>query len=223
MSVVVLSGQELQHVPPAAPSFMVLHSFAGPPTDGSYPLAGLIRDGVGNLYGTTYYGGASRGCYHGCGTVFMLSPTGAYSFTTTPEGAFPDGGLFQDAAGNLYGTAELGGAYGYGVVFQLSPDGCKTAFHSFAGGADGTDPLAGLIRDAAGNLYGTTYYGGAYADGVVFKLSPTGTETVLHSFTGGADGGFPPAGLVQDAAGNLYGATYYGGAYGDGLVFKLSP
>ena len=94
--------------------------------------------------------------------------------------------------------------------------------HTFTG-ADGANPYAGLIRDAAGNLYGTTAFGGASNHGVVFKLTPYGSETVLHSFTGGTDGWAPFAGLIRDAAGNLYGTTASGGAYGEGVVFKLTP
>jgi uncharacterized repeat protein (TIGR03803 family) len=289
MSIVMLSGEELKHVPPAAPSFVVLHSFAGPPTDGANPLASLLRDAAGNLYGTTYFGGASK-----AGVVFKLSPTGAetvlYSFTGGADGANPTAGLFRDAAGNLYGTTEYGGADGAGVVFELvrcnsgydfkvlhrftgggdgglplagliqdqaanlygttanggaaskecpagcgtifklSPTGTETVLHKFSGG-DGASPGpgVGLIRDAEGNLYGTTEIGGAPSIvcnggcGTVFKLSPTGTETILYGFTGGADGATPYAGLIQDAAGNLYGTTYVGGSSGPGVVFKLSP
>jgi uncharacterized repeat protein (TIGR03803 family) len=228
MSVVVLSGQELKHVPPAAPSFMVLHTFTGG-ADGSEPFAGLIQDGVGNLYGTTTGGGASA---HG--VVFELircdsEPSGyefklLHTFTGGADGANPYAGLIRDAAGNLYGTTAVGGAHGWGVVFELircdsEPSGYEfKLLHTFTGGADGGQPYAGLIRDAAGNLYGTTGLGGAtstcgppYGCGVVFKLSPAGAETVLHSFTDGADGRSPMAGLIQDAAGNLYGTTPVGG------------
>ena len=126
MSVVVLSGQELKHVPPASPSYTVLHSFTGGP-DGADPYAGLIRDGAGNLYGTTAFGGAS-----GAGVAFKLTPTGTYkvlhSFTGGADGAYPYGGLVQDAASNLYGTTTGGGVAnkqicpsGCGVVFKLTP------------------------------------------------------------------------------------------------------
>jgi len=115
-------------------------------------------------------------------------------------------------------------------VFKLSPTGTETVLHSFTGAADGGYPEASLIRDAAGNLYGTTQFGGANDQGVVFKLSPTGTLTLLYSFTGGADGQRPIAGLIQDPAGNLYGTTWEGGAESSacanptcGVVFKLSP
>jgi uncharacterized repeat protein (TIGR03803 family) len=237
MSVVVLSGEELKHVPPAAPSFVVLHSFAGPPTDGAHPYAGLLRDAGGNLYGTTAYGGA----YHR-GAAFELSPTGTETVLQSfcgADGAYPYAGLIRDAAGNLYGTTNQGGAYtgicanegGCGVVFKLGPAGIETVLHSFTG-ANGIGPYAGLVQDAGGNLYGTAAVGGTSGEGVVFKVSPIGTETILHSFTGGADGAFPAAGLVRDGAGNLYGTTaqgaessrncdFYSGTCG--VVFKLSP
>ena len=150
---------------------------------------------------------------------------------------YPVGNLTWDAAGNLYGTTVYGGPRGLGVVFKLkpNPDGTWTTsiLHSFTG-ADGDTPSAGLIFDAAGNLYGTTVYGGPNAfGGVVFKLKPnpdgTWTESVLHGFTAGADGLEPSAGLIFDLAGNLYGTTEEGGdltcnlGYGCGVVFKLKP
>jgi uncharacterized repeat protein (TIGR03803 family) len=230
MSVVMLGGQELKHVPPASPSFTVLHSFTGPPTDGELPLAGLVQDGAGNLYGTTAVGGASKS-----GVVYKLSPSGTetvlYSFTGGADGAVPEADLIRDAAGNLYGTTVYGGACaldtrGCGVVFKLSPTGAFTVLHTFTGGLDGGNPYAGVTRDAAGNLYGTTVSGGAHRfGGVVFKLSPSGTETVLYSFTGGADGAEPYADVIRDAVGNLYGTTIVAGVSPVccGTVFKLSP
>jgi uncharacterized repeat protein (TIGR03803 family) len=196
----------------------VLHSFTN--ADGAYPLAGLIADAAGNLYGTTEGGGAN-----GYGTVFKLTPSGTetvlHSFTNA-DGAFPLAGLIADADANLYGTTNNGGASGYGTVFKVTPSGIETVLHSFTGGADGGYPFATLIADVAGNLYGTTSNGGASGYGVVFALTPSGAETVLHSFTG-SDGGYPKAGLIADAAGNLYGTTNYGGAnvyYG--TVFELT-
>jgi uncharacterized repeat protein (TIGR03803 family) len=246
MSVVVLTGQELKHVPPAAPSFAVLHSFQG--ADGANPQAGLVRDAAGNLYGTTFFGGA-----HGVGVVFKVSATGTetvlHSFTGA-DGGNPFAGLIRDVAGNLYGTTSSGGTDANGVVFKLSPGGSETVLYNFTGGADGAVPRAGLVRDTAGNLYGTTPFGGATSTcnppdgpgvprmqvanpgcGVVFKLSPTGTETVLHTFTGGADGASPVADLIRDAEGNLYGTAATGGGGtcnqfvppGCGTVFKLGP
>jgi uncharacterized repeat protein (TIGR03803 family) len=213
----------------------VLHSFTI--SDGANPAAGLIADRAGNLYGTTYIGGAGVCVGFGCGVVFKLSPGGTetvlHSFTVS-DGALPSAGLIADRAGNLYGTTRNGGAgsaptvcggFRCGVVFKLSPGGTETLLYSFCSlpsCSDGTFPEAGLIADRAGNLYGTTYIGGAAGNGVVFKLSPGGTETVLHSFTV-SDGANPAAGLIADRAGNLYGTTQLGGAAGHGVVFRLSP
>jgi uncharacterized repeat protein (TIGR03803 family) len=119
-----------------------------------------------------------------------------------------------------------GGTSGAGTVFQVSAAGQETVLHSFCSlndCADGQLPYAGLVRDSAGNLYGTTYQGGTDLHGTVFELDPTGKLTVLYSFTGGADGGNPWAGLLRDSDGNLYGTTYYGGADGFGTVFKIAP
>ncbi len=139
--------------------------------------------------------------------------------------------LIMDTAGNLYGTTENGVIHGDGAVFQLSPkEGgrTETVLHSFNhNGTDGFEPFAGLIFDAAGNLYGTTYAGGIHDNGTVFELSPREgggwTETVLHSFGAGNDGDGPYAGLILDNAGNLYGTTIDGGIHGLGTVFELSP
>ena len=203
----------------------LLHSFNKTPRDGAYAYPGLFRDGVGNLYGTTTLGGA-----HGDGTVFKLTPSGTetllHSFAGSPaDGEHPHAGAVRDRAGNLYGTTLDGGAFGDGVVFELSPGGAETVLHSFGGSpGDGRHPHAFLVRDTAGNLYGTTLEGGAFNEGTVFELTPRGTETLLHSFDGSPnDGQTPHAGLVRDAAGNLYGTTLDGGAFGDGVVFELSP
>jgi len=204
-----------------AGSFKVLHSFAGTPTDGGNPLAGLIMDKLGNLYGTTQNGGAA-----GAGVVFKLTPDGTetvlHSFTGGSDGTSPCAGLIMDSSGNLYSTTSDGGADDDGVVFKLAPNGTETVLHSFTGGSDGAHPYAGLIADGLGNLYGTTDEGGAVNVGVVFKLAPDGTETVLHSFTGGSDGEYPLAGLTMDSSGNLYSTTSNGGADGNGVVFKLA-
>jgi uncharacterized repeat protein (TIGR03803 family) len=219
----------------------ILHAFTG--VDGANPLAGLIFDLAGNLYGTTA-GGGDLGCHkpYGCGVVFKLAPKPDGTWTesvlhsfTGADGWEPDAGLIVDATGNLYGETLFGGADDSGVAFKLAPsaDGTWTesVLHSFTGGADGDGPGAGLILDVTGNLYGTTYYGGSDVHGVVFKLKPnpdgTWTESVLHSFTG-ADGSEPQAGLTLDAAGDLYGTTTFGGACafspsGCGVVFKLAP
>ena len=173
----------------------------------------------------------------GCGTVFRLvksadgswTETVLHTFTGDKGGSYPSAGVIFDPAGNLYGTAVGGGAYGYGVIFKLTPnqDGSWTekVIHSFTGGKGGANPYATLIFDTAGNLYGTTVGGGIYGYGVVFTLTLNAdgkwTENVLHQFTGGKDGANPYAGLVSDKDGNLYGATWAGGAYGYGTVFKL--
>jgi uncharacterized repeat protein (TIGR03803 family) len=172
----------------------VLHSFTGG-SDRASSVAGLIADGSGNLYGTTEAGGRSgSGCIVvGCGVVFKLGPDGTetvlHAFTGS-DGANPQAGLIADGSGNLYGTTYAGGGSNAGVVFKLSPSGTETVLYTFTGGSDGGFPLAGLIADSSGNLYGTTAGGGAQPPvcggggcGVVFKLSPSGTETVLYSFT----------------------------------------
>ncbi len=233
----------------------VLHSFKD--RDGADPQAGLIFDAAGNLYGTTAWGGHSRGLYTpGNGVVFELAPPAAgqttwthtvlHGFKNTFEkigGAFPEAGLIFDAAGDLYGTTVQGGTGptgggGLGTVFELTPTTTgqttwtETVLHRFTN-SDGAYPLAGLVFDAAGNLYGTTSTGGTEGHGTVFELTPpvagqtAWTETVLHSFTA-TDGDNPQAGLIFDAAGNLYGTTYQGGAVatgggGRGVVFELTP
>lgn len=145
-----------------------------------------------------------------------------YNFTNGSDGGGPLAGLTIDSAGNLYGTASTGGSSGAGVVFQLNTQGQEKVLYSFTGGADGATPEASLIIDAKGNLYGTTFAGGTNGAGVVFKLNEHGKETVLYTFSGGSDGANPEARLAIDAAGNLYGTTTAGGAYGTGVVFKLS-
>jgi len=206
----------------------VLHSFRDKP-DGNNPQGTLIQDLPGNLYGATAYGGAL-----GFGAVFKLDTTGhltiLYSFTGFGDGSEPMAGLIEDTSGNFYGTTSLGGTSNAGVVFQLDAAGMEKALYSFTGGTDGANPMAALVRDADGNLYGTTFAGGlASAEqcpsgcGVVFKIDPAGTETVLYSFTGGADGANPTAGLLRDTAGNLYGTATRGGASNNGVVFKIAP
>lgn len=203
----------------------VLYSFMGAPADGASPFAGLVLDASGNLYGTTSLGGTSN-----LGTVFKLDTTGTetmlYSFASEPtDGADPMAGLVIDPAGNLYGTTSQGGTLNDGTVFKVDTTGKETVLYSFMGGpTDGSDPVSTLVRDSAGNLFGTTFEGGAgpcsessgprhappASCGVVFKLDETGTETVLHNFTGGPDGANPAAGLVQDSTGNLYGTAEAG-------------
>jgi uncharacterized repeat protein (TIGR03803 family) len=214
----------------------VIHAFDG--ADGEYPVAPLVFDQAGNLYGTTQFGGK-----HGYGVVFELTPaTGGgwtekvlHSFTLGYDGAYPMAGLAIDAADNLYGTAEEGGQYRNGVAFELLPtsSGWKhNILHSF--GLHGTRPVGGLVLDHAGNLYGTTSMGGtSYGHGLVFELTPNASgpwnEIVLYKFQGkghaGDDSAHPFGNLIFDGEGNLYGTTLNGGPHhnGRGVIFKLSP
>lgn len=210
--------------------------------DGANPSGNLIADRAGNIYGTTEYGGGSF-----YGTVFELSPpsqlggawkeTTLYAFRNTGDGARPTDGLLFDSKGNLYGTTSDSNAGGFGEVFQLAPPATKgaawteTVLYHFQGLTDGAYPVGGLISDAEGNLYGTS-------ESSVFELSPRAqsgeawTFTLLHTFVGGkTDGLSSHAGLVRDAAGNLYGTTLWGGYEGNadcgeigcGTVFEVSP
>jgi uncharacterized repeat protein (TIGR03803 family) len=164
-------------------------------------------------------------------TAHAQTPTDLvlHNFADPPKGAEPLGGVIRDAAGDLYGTTSEGGSSGVGVVFKLDAAGHEMVLYSFTGGADGAYPSGDLIRDSAGNLYGTTSAGGYGGDtacaggcGVVYKLDPAGQETVLHAFTGYPDGANPAAGPVRDQAGNLYGTTK-GGGNGYGVLYKLDP
>jgi uncharacterized repeat protein (TIGR03803 family) len=216
-------------VPRTPDSFVkTLYSFKGPP-DGANPAADLIADAAGNLYGTTEAGGTRVA--PGKGTVFKLTPSGTetvlYRFQGGSDGEHPAAGLIADAAGNLYGTTRFGGTgsgVGFGTVFNLSPDGTETVLYRFHRYKDGPSP-SDLIADAAGNLYGTTQYGGSFKYcGTVFKLSPSGTETTLHRFANGYNGCLPNAGLIADMQGRLYGTTFgQGGASPYGAVFRLTP
>ena len=208
----------------------VLHRFTGG-ADGSYPAAGVIRDSAGNLYGTASQGGPDYG------VVYKLDTGGheavLYSFTGGTDGSVPDAGVIGDSSGNIYGTTSAGGTAGWGVAYKLDAARQETVLYSFTGEADGGEPNAGVVRDSAGNLYGTTLLGGNTVAcpsspilhggcGVVYKLDRAGNESVLYSFTGGADGGYPTAGVIRDSAGNLYGTTSnYFGAGGYGVVYKL--
>jgi len=208
----------------------VLHSFTGGPSDGAIPFGGLIRDKTGNLYGTTYGGGADPFCF--ClGVVFKVDTSGTetvlHSFTGSDgDGAFPSyTSLLMDAAGNFYGVTSEGGSYAVlGLAYKLSRSGKETALHSFAGGTmDGCFPYGTPAMDLKGNLYGTTNGCGSTSVGIVWKVSEKGTFTVLHNFAGGAtDGAYPYAGVILDAKGNLYGATETGGTSDTGTVYKLS-
>ena len=144
-----------------------------------------------------------------------------HSFNPYPRGAYPQASLCRGADGKFYGTTSNGGSAGAGVVFNLDKKGHETVLYNFTGGADGGNPYAAVICDSAGNIYGTTSGGGSAGAGVVFRVNGVGHESVLYSFTGGADGGYPSAGVIRDSAGNLYGMTCCGGTAGAGVVFKL--
>lgn len=223
----------------------ILYSFTGG-SDGSAPTGSLIFDAAGNLYGTTAAGGS--GCYPtGCGVIYELSPSPTgwneivlYTFTGGTDGHFPIGTLATDGQGNLYGVASYGGdtsSCSCGTVYRLSRTASGWKFnvlHSFAGGNDGAEPNAGLLK-YSGSLYGTASMGGNPVCtgfpfpgcGVVFRLSPSaggGVNYQVVYFFGqtAADGAYPFSSLIADSAGNLYGTTLGGGTAGGGTAFKLS-
>jgi uncharacterized repeat protein (TIGR03803 family) len=218
----------------------VLYAFKGG-VDGAGPDGSLLADKSGALYGVT--GGGGGNC--GCGTVFELASDGTetvlYAFQGGSDGWYPAGALTADAHGNLYGATLLGGnyngancsEYGCGTVFELKPNGTKTTLYAFQGGGDGQGPNGSFVRDASGNLYGTTIAGGvcngnASGCGTVFEIAPDGTETVVYPFQGDSDGETPYGGLIADEAGNFYGTTFLGGDTGActdgcGTVFKVNP
>jgi uncharacterized repeat protein (TIGR03803 family) len=231
----------------------VLYSFCSKKdcADGQIPYGGLVMDAKGNLYGTTFAGGTGDCGLGACGTVFKVTRTGKetvlHSFCSTTDcadGAGPVGALIIDSAGNLYGTTINGGTGtgapclggspgGCGTVFKVDTSGAETVLHSFcsaAGCSDGIGAWGGLFMDVNGDLYGTTLYGGtgtcvgSYGGcGTVFELDTSGTETVLHSFTGVApDGEYPYSNLIMDANGNLYGTSAAGGKFDGGVVFELT-
>lgn len=215
-----------------------LFDFGSVIAHGSGPVAGVILDGAGNLYGTTAQGGAYDPGSPG-GTVYELIPQAGggwtekllHSFGYGADGQLPFAAVIFDTAGNLYGTTTAGGAYAHGIAFELMPQANggwrEKILHSFGNGSDGQTPYSGLVLDAAGNLYGTTVEGGTYGQGTVFELMPQASgiwrEKLLHSFGDAGDGQKPYAGLIFDTAGNLYGAAEIGGTYSGGAAFKLTP
>lgn len=253
------SGVAFELSPPTvqggAWSYAILYAFGG--SGLSSPEARLVLDQAGNLYGTTVSGGTG-GCAGGCGGVFKLAPpaqkggswtqTVLFNFTGSFDtGGGTTGGVTLDAHGALYGTTYQGSGGQSGTVFRLTPPKSgtlwnHTVLYAFAGFADGADPQAEVVFDKNGNLYGMTSYGGSGGSncfgspcGTVFQLTPTPTgpwtHTVLYSFNGGTDGGYPGRALTLDAAGNLYGTTGIGGnpnctggnGDGCGTVFQLAP
>jgi uncharacterized repeat protein (TIGR03803 family) len=215
-------------------TFQVIHNFTGG-ADGAGGSAGrLLIDSAGHLYGVCTVGGVT-----GFGTVYKLALvngtwrfTTLYAFKDQPDGASPYGALILDRQGNLYGTTYYAGANDLGTVYRLSyANGTWTesVLYSFKGGTDGASPISSLVRDAAGNLYGTTSDGGAASCvcGVIFKLAPgsngTWTESVAYSFLGTPKPGFAYNGMVPDWKGNFYGATVHGGTTNDGAIYKFTP
>jgi uncharacterized repeat protein (TIGR03803 family) len=182
----------------------------------------LVIDKRGNLYGVDQTGGG-----FGEGAIFKLTQSGVftvlYSFTGQGDGAFPNG-VISDGQGNFYGTTNMGGAFNQGTVFEFNAGGLKVLY-SFTGSTDGGEPFdSALYRDAQGNLYGTTMFDGGpiFSFGVVFKVTPSGEETVLHAFQGGRDGAHPKGSLISDGKGNLYGTTSSGEHMGGGTVFRIT-
>jgi len=203
----------------------VLHSFSFSTAEGNTPNGSLIQGSDGNFYGMTQQGGLQYS-----GTVFKITPNGTkttlYSFLNSDtDGGRPTGNLIQGANGVFYGMTEQGGPNNVGTVFQITPDGEEIPLHLFIGGpTDGSGPTGSLIQDTDGNFYGMTYQGGANNVGTVFKINPSGVETVLHSFEKStADGSYPVGSLIQGKEGNFYGMTVYGGGFGNGVVFKITP
>jgi len=188
--------------------------------DGAQPQSGLVRVASGDLYGTTALGGTNN-----FGTVFKLDATGIetvlHSFSGGADGQFPHAGLTIDSAGNLYGVTAGDGVTSFGTVFKLDTAGVETVLYEFSGGADGSQPMANLSQDKAGNLYGTTRAGGALGSGTVFKVDRQGNESVLHSFAGSSDGASLESAILVDPAGNLYGTTVLGGTSNSGTAFKI--
>jgi uncharacterized repeat protein (TIGR03803 family) len=221
--------------------FSVLYTFTGS-TDGAWPQ-GLALDTAGNLYGPTFYGGDVT-CFPpvGCGVVYKLNIAGKtesplHTFEFDTNGAIPNGFLTLDTKGNLYGVTVNGGDLagcsggGCGVVFKLDSSGNETVLYTFTGGTDGGGPNSDLVMDSKGNLYGTTYIGGDLSCsnnstagcGVVFEVSSTKKEKVLHTFTGSTtDGANPTLNVVRDSKGNFYSTTAYGGSANLGTIFEIT-
>jgi len=210
---------------------VLVHNFNGP-NDGANPEAGVIQGKDGALYGTTHIGGANND-----GVVFKVNPDGSnyqvlHTFSALPypstnsDGAHPLAGVTQGSDGVLYGTATYGGAYGWGVVFKVNPDGSNfQVIHAFTRGNDGGYPYAGVIQGSDRALYGTTYFGGAFGYGVVYKVNTDGSNfQVLHHFNSfnGQDGAFPYACVIEGKDGALYGTTYGGGTMAHGVVYKIN-
>jgi len=206
----------------SAQTVTTLHSFNG--GDGQSPDAALVQGSDGNFYGTTAVGGANSQ-----GMAFKINAAGTlttlHSFNGFPtDGALPVAGLLPTNLSIFFGTTASGGMFFQGTVFGMTPSGVTVMLHSFNSFlGEGAVPTAGLVRGSDGNFYGTTVSGGAHYQGTLFRITPAGALTVLHSFSGApSEGAVPFAGLVQGTDGNFYGTTALGGANSEGTVFKLS-
>jgi uncharacterized repeat protein (TIGR03803 family) len=199
--------------------------------DGEEPRAGVVLDGKGNIYGTTFNGGDNP--YQGCGVIFKINSKGKEKvlYTFEPiDGCQPNAGLTLDAIGNIYGTTAYGGDYSYGVIFELTGSGTYEVLHAFCldypNCTDGAVPTAPVIRDEFGNLFGTTAYGGGSANGgTVFEITAGGQENVLYSFcavSGCSDGANPVAALLLARDGRLFGTASEGGTEGLGVAFEIA-
>jgi uncharacterized repeat protein (TIGR03803 family) len=226
----------------ATGTLTTLYNFCSQPncTDGEVPVDGLVLASDGSFYGTT----EGNGYGTGGGTIFKITPSGdlttLYTFCSAgppcADGLYPKAGLVQGTDGNFYGTTYQGGGgdgcgFGCGTVFKITPAGVLRTLHDFCPGgppcADGVFPLAGLVQGTDGNFYGTTQQGGVYDNcsgttcGTIFRITPDGVLTVLHSFNG-SNGAYPMASLIQASDGNFYGTTGNGGAYGGGTAFRIA-
>jgi uncharacterized repeat protein (TIGR03803 family) len=187
--------------------------------DGADPEGGVLEDSHGNFYGTTAGGGTADK-----GVIYKINSSGQetvlHSFKGGNDGWRATGTLIEDSKGNLYGTTIFGGgSANAGTVFKVNSSGKESILHSFTGGDDGSEPFSGVIADSHGNLYGTTYSGGASGNGVIFEISSAGVESTLYTFTGGADGSASATSLLLDSQGNLYGVASAGGN-GQGTLFE---
>jgi uncharacterized repeat protein (TIGR03803 family) len=208
----------------------MLHSFGanGDATDGTCPQAGLIKDRDGNFYGTTHSGGSTDQ-----GTIFRVTPSGSETIlhcfgdgSIKNDGTGPKAGLIQGSDGILYGTTSAGGSASAGVVFKITMDGAETILHNFGDGStpnDGVGPQASLTQSSDGNFYGSTVTGGSKNKGTIFRISPSGTMTILHSFGSILnDGASIQSALIQGATGDFYGTTPFGGSVNKGVIFKIA-
>ncbi|HTT82530.1 MAG TPA: choice-of-anchor tandem repeat GloVer-containing protein [Rhizomicrobium sp.] len=207
-----------------ANSFTVLHDFAGPPDDGSYPYNNVSFDAAGNLFGAANLGGSANS-----GVIFEIPASGTeavlHSFDGGSGGSDPNGGVTIDPSGDLYGTTTFGGSgdcrNGCGVLYELATGGTYSVLRTFNPGKDGQWPVGTLLRDKKGNLFGVATGGGPNSAGTLYEYSAKGKFAVLHAFAG-SDGVEPQGNLTEDKAGNLYGVTYSGGADQYGTVFELT-